>query len=120
MQRAGQLHSLHRCTGPRCAAAAPPAAAACWRALTRGRRAAVEIQCKQRAAAGRRQSKSKGTASTRKGFAKPDARALAEPWEADLPPYYRVYYKPGFKPPRFVGQIELKKQQGEEQLWARI
>ena len=51
-------------------------------------------------------------ASTRKGFAKPGTRAEEEAWEAGLPPYYRAYYRSGFKPPRFRGPIDLAKHQG--------
>jgi hypothetical protein len=53
-----------------------------------------------------------GTASTTKGFGEPDARLVAEPWEGKLPAYYKAYYRGGFKPPRFIGPIELEKRDG--------
>lgn len=99
-----------RCLGARCGAARRPAsaAAAAPRAAP-GRRAALDVACKQ--GAGRRAG-GKGRASTKKGFAKPSPKVLAEPWEAELPPYYRAYYKAGFKPPRFTGPIELEAREG--------
>jgi hypothetical protein len=100
-------HRPRRAPRAAAAAAATPLAAAAPLALPRGRRACVRVA----AAARGRRGGGKG-ASTRKGFAKPDARAMAEPWEADLPPFYRAYYKAGFKPQRFVGPIDLRKNSG--------
>jgi len=101
-----------RRTRPTAAAAAAARAPTAPNALAprrpTSRRGAVDVQCaKARAAASGRRG-----ASTRKGFAKPDARAMVEPWEAELPACYHVYYKSGFKPPRFTGPIELQKREG--------
>jgi hypothetical protein len=97
----------HRRQSPHAAAAAAAAAAPSPPLPPpRGRRACLHVT-----AAARGQRRGKG-ASTRKGFAKPDVRSQAEPWEADLPPFYRAYYKSGYKPPRFVGPIDLMKNAG--------
>ncbi|KAI8469947.1 MAG: hypothetical protein J3K34DRAFT_521745 [Monoraphidium minutum] len=124
---AGSRRCAAACCGAAAAAAPPLAlaprplapAAAPRRAAPPGRRAALGVACKQRAApaaVSRRGGGAAGgrprrgnSASTKKGFAKPDARVLAEPWEAELPPYYRAYYKAGFRPPRFLGPIDLRK-----------
>ena len=96
-----------------------PAVTAAVAGCRRPRRCCVQPLAAARQAArrsgggGGRRAKG-GTASTRKGFGQPDARALSEPWEARLPPPYRAYYRAGFKPKRFVGPIELKKAAGAE------
>ena len=37
-----------------------------------------------------------------KGFGERDPRPAAEPWEKDVLPPYRAYYKAGYRPPRFL------------------
>ncbi|GBF94541.1 hypothetical protein Rsub_07075 [Raphidocelis subcapitata] len=92
---------------PRAAAAAAAAASASGLAPPPPRRsAALRVECAKQASGGRRSARG---ASTRKGFAKPAAKALEEAWEADLPPFYKAYYRAGFKPPRYLGPIELRK-----------
>ncbi len=62
--------------------------------------------------------KSKAPQKRGKGFgpAKPN-RGSGEAWEGELlQPAYRVYYKPGFKPSRYVGPINITRFDGEQML----
>ena len=59
----------------------------------------------------RRQQKGAGSKG---GFGKSkNTRPALEPWEEDLAPSYRVYYKPTFKPGKFLGPVIFKRDSGE-------
>lgn len=78
-------------------------------AYVRTRRACLPVTCRQaasKAASGRKQSSGKGRKA---GFGQPDPRQQQEPWEKDLIPQYRIYYKPGYKPTRFRGPIDFRR-----------
>lgn len=69
------------------------------------RAAAVSVRCQarqQKAKKGSKGAPSRSGFGKRKGFGgKPQ-----EDWEAQLLPPYRVYYKQGYKPPRFQGTLK--------------
>lgn len=94
------LHSHHTspfCRSRRLAPASLPGC--CCRA------AAVSVRCQarqQKAKKGSKAGPSRSGFGKRKGFGgKPQ-----EDWEAQLLPPYRVYYKQGYKPPRFQGTLK--------------
>lgn len=60
-------------------------------------------------------SKARKAVPSKKGFAPEKSSKQQEAWEKELIPFYRVYYKPDFKPSRFQGPIELKKFEGESE-----
>jgi hypothetical protein len=49
-----------------------------------------------------------------KGFGPRDPRPAAEPWEKDVLPPYRAYYKAGYRPPRHLDRgVDVGKAPGE-------
>jgi hypothetical protein len=86
----------------------PAAAAAAAAAAAPQQRRSVTCH-----AAGRGRGSS-AASKPRKGFGArkraPKGSAALEPWEEGLFSPYRIYYKPGFNPPRYWGPIELQQQ----------
>lgn len=68
------------------------------------RAAAVSVRCQARV------KKAKKAAPKRSGFVKNKGFGgkPQEGWESQLLPPYRVYYKQGYKPPRFQGTLKPK------------
>lgn len=73
-------------------------------------RRVVPVQCQASKA---KTARARKVPVSRKGFGASKATQQQEPWEQDLIPSYRVYYKPGFKPSRYNGPIDLKKFEGD-------
>lgn len=86
---------------------------AAGRCCCRAAAAAVSIRCQAS-----RVKKSKQPASRKKGVGSSRSKGgfggkPQEGWEAELLPPYRVYYKQGYKPPRFQGPLKLATFEGD-------